>query len=665
MSRDTLPPDVSSIASQFRHLLERARSAKPTTSIDPALPSQPFTEDVSKLAPEDSSAPEGAKRSTIFRDLAVETAARDVLYEIIGQHEVHEPDFVNVWNLLDLVQFCIDQKQCDQALVLLLVEEMLDSQTIDGCRCILDYLKSRRTQIIGSELTLSKRNIILRTCNELLHRLSRAEDAVFCGDVFVFLFQVFPLGDKSAVNLRGEFHTENTTTFDPPEDKDEPMDGVKNEQEPQSNGVDVEGEDKEQHSTEGGQESATKTTNVNASQKEPEQKSEDQMNSASAQNKTATDSKAEDAKKNDIPNSQELYADFWSLQNLFSNPQKAFDTDALSRFKRSLEITIKKFRATPKVPRVSTQSRKRKRNEDSISKFASAFNPKYLTSRDLFDLELSDLTFQREILVQSLILLDFLLSLTPKAKKKTEQLKAQRSMIYSYTLSEEDAKWCNEMKITISRYLQESNDGAFYYRMVNNVLSRDKNWVAWKVESCQDFSKEPIPLDNFVDAEESVKRTCAPRRMKASPMGAIDLSFLDEEKGDSLIDQLKESSTAQQPTRESLVREVQDVDLDLEMVDKESNELEWAEMVSRRASKTWRALRIASKKRLPLLAKIDEHKSVDLLARPDTSVTTNGVAESAESAEGQTGEESLEDAKIEEPDGVHTSDTPATVAADV
>jgi THO complex subunit 1 len=56
--------------------------------------------------------------------------------------------------------------------------------------------------------------IILRSCNELLRRLSRAEDTVFCGRVFIYLFQSFPLGDKSSVNLRGEFHSENVTTFD-------------------------------------------------------------------------------------------------------------------------------------------------------------------------------------------------------------------------------------------------------------------------------------------------------------------------------------------------------------------------------------------------------------------------------------------------------------------
>jgi THO complex subunit 1 len=59
--------------------------------------------------------------------------------------------------------------------------------------------------------------------------------------------------------------------------------------------------------------------------------------------------------------------------------------------------------------------------------------------------QLSDLAFQRHILVQALILIDFLLSLTEKAKKKwldvekTSSKSANRGLLYSFTLSEENA----------------------------------------------------------------------------------------------------------------------------------------------------------------------------------------------------------------------------------
>ncbi len=54
-------------------------------------------------------------------------------------------------------------------------------------------------------------------------------------------------------------------------------------------------------------------------------------------------------------------------------------------------------------------------------------------------LKVSDLAFRRHILVQALILIDFLLSLTPKAKAKLSDL-TNKSVLYSYSLTEEDVQ---------------------------------------------------------------------------------------------------------------------------------------------------------------------------------------------------------------------------------
>ena len=58
-------------------------------------------------------------------------------------------------------------------------------------------------------------------------------------------------------------------------------------------------------------------------------------------------------------------------------------------------------------------------------------------------MQLSDLAFQRHILVQALILIDFLLTLTDKSKKKPYYANAQKAMQYSFTLREEDVSPCN------------------------------------------------------------------------------------------------------------------------------------------------------------------------------------------------------------------------------
>jgi THO complex subunit 1 len=58
-------------------------------------------------------------------------------------------------------------------------------------------------------------------------------------------------------------------------------------------------------------------------------------------------------------------------------------------------------------------------------------------------LQLSDLAFQRHILVQALILIDFLLTLTEKSKNKPYYQVAQKAMQYSFTLREQDVSPSN------------------------------------------------------------------------------------------------------------------------------------------------------------------------------------------------------------------------------
>ena len=276
--------------------------------------------------------------------------AGDLLIAVQARTEITSPEFVKVWNLLDIVSLLCDGGQCDTALTFWLVEELLDSQTISGCRIVFDFLESRRERLTSQDFKLSKSLVILRSCNELLRRLSRAEDTTFCGRVFIFLFQSFPLGDKSSVNLRGEYHVENVTTFDAePARSSENMD------------VDSGSTAKEDGNDKG-------TT-------EPSQALD-------------TDS---------------LYPIFWSLQAIFSQPKRLFDEAELVRFKSSLEATLKAMRAYT-IRKGGTQHKTSDENKqgaktqsiagtrgmgDKKEGLSSGFNPKYLTNRDLFDLQVS------------------------------------------------------------------------------------------------------------------------------------------------------------------------------------------------------------------------------------------------------------------------------------
>lgn len=58
--------------------------------------------------------------------------------------------------------------------------------------------------------------LLLKLLNELLRRLpkSKSTDVIFSGRILMFLSSVFPLAEKSGVNLRGNFNTGKGTTFE-------------------------------------------------------------------------------------------------------------------------------------------------------------------------------------------------------------------------------------------------------------------------------------------------------------------------------------------------------------------------------------------------------------------------------------------------------------------
>lgn len=253
-----------------------------------------------------------------------------------------------MWNLFDILSILSDDGQCDPALLFWLVEELLDSQTIAGCRKIFDFLESRRERITAKNFK-QKNLVILRSCNELLRRLSRAEDTAFCGRVFIFMFQSFPLGDRSSVNLRGEYHVENVTAY---------------KSLPASNGSKMD---------------------VDSQPDTPKDQSDPRVVP-----KVTFGSK--DGAKAMEPD--ELYPLFWSLQESFSQPLKMFDPTHFAKFKINIEATMKAFQAIHDDGSQSSRSMenlkrslKRKRDEDGQDALPETFNPKYLTSQDLFQLE--------------------------------------------------------------------------------------------------------------------------------------------------------------------------------------------------------------------------------------------------------------------------------------
>jgi hypothetical protein len=66
------------------------------------------------------------------------------------------------------------------------MEDVFDCHTIDECKM---YFR----------------------CNELIRRISKVKEAAFCGEILSLLTNAFSLNERSGVNLRGAFNTDNIT----------------------------------------------------------------------------------------------------------------------------------------------------------------------------------------------------------------------------------------------------------------------------------------------------------------------------------------------------------------------------------------------------------------------------------------------------------------------
>jgi hypothetical protein len=120
---------------------------------------------------------------------------------------------------------------CDQVFPFTVLQDLLETQTIASCSRIFDWIEERSRRLTsGMVPQKGKALVLLRTLNDLLRRLSKmGTTTTFCGRILTFLSNVFPLGERSGVNLRGEYGpmwemVKATTTSDAPNQQEQKND---------------------------------------------------------------------------------------------------------------------------------------------------------------------------------------------------------------------------------------------------------------------------------------------------------------------------------------------------------------------------------------------------------------------------------------------------------
>uniref|UniRef100_A0A3Q1HE23 Death domain-containing protein n=1 Tax=Anabas testudineus TaxID=64144 RepID=A0A3Q1HE23_ANATE len=323
---------------------------------------------------------------------------------------------------LSLIYLSIDavtEGICSATTPFLLLGDVLDCLPLDQCDKIFSFVEENVS-------TWKSRSVThLFICADLLRRLSKSQNTVFCGRIQLFLARLFPLSEKSGLNLQSQFNLDNVTVFN------------KNEQE----------------STLGQKHTEEKEDNMEV--EEGEMGEDDAPAPCS------------------IPIDYNLYRKFWTLQDYFRNPVQCYDKFSWMTFLKYSDETLAVFKS---YKLDDMQASKRKLEELRTSDGEHVYFAKFLTSEKLMDLQLSDSNFRRHILLQYLILFQYLKG----------QVKFKSS---SCVLNDDQTTWIEETTKLVYQVCLKIH----CYRsqmLFIHILNTEENWNAWKNEGCPSFVKE-------------------------------------------------------------------------------------------------------------------------------------------------------------------------------
>uniref|UniRef100_A0A668RV84 Death domain-containing protein n=1 Tax=Oreochromis aureus TaxID=47969 RepID=A0A668RV84_OREAU len=147
---------------------------------------------------------EAEKKTTL------DQALRGVLGDLIVEQKTRCDDY------LALIYLSIDgvtEGICSATTPFVLLGDVLDCLPLDLCDKIFSFVEENVSTWKSNSFYTAGKNYLLRMCNDLLRRLSKSQNTVFCGRIQLFLARLFPLSEKSGLNLQSQFNLDNITVF--------------------------------------------------------------------------------------------------------------------------------------------------------------------------------------------------------------------------------------------------------------------------------------------------------------------------------------------------------------------------------------------------------------------------------------------------------------------
>lgn len=395
----------------------------------------------------------------------LDQAFRDVLREILSE----QAGVVDTTECANLIVLSIDSAQlgiCYHTVPFILLSDLFDSVTLDMCERVFGFVESQVSTWTHPDFYSNGKILLLRMCNDLLRRLSSAQNTVFCGRIQLFLARLFPLSEKSALNLMSHFNLENVTSYNRNAGKGEA----------EGTGQDGRGEEPMEVDKERDKEEASGQEAVTAE-----------------------------------PIDYNLYHKLWSLQDFFRQPTQCYVPEQWKVFTANVQEVLQAFdsykledmtstpssSSPPSSSSSSSSRRKRKKGEKErreahrvvqhatvVEYSESHYFAKFLTSEKLMNLQLRDSHFRRHILLQLLILFQYLLG--------DVKFKAQ-----AHVTSDAQSHWIKDTTEKVYQLLGETPpNGSEFVAYIKRALKCEENWIAWKNDGCQSFERKPVDKDD-------------------------------------------------------------------------------------------------------------------------------------------------------------------------
>lgn len=411
--------------------------------------------------------------------------------EVTRDRMNHDKDAYS--NLVLLAIQCAEKNVCLHTLPFLLLGDVLDSVTLEQCKKVFAFMESQVHVWVAPSFYGAGKHLLLRMCNDILRRLSRSQNTVFCGRIQLFLVNLFPLSEKSALNLMSHFNLDNVTQF-----------------------------------------SKHATGNIDYN----------------------------------------LYSKLWTLQDFFRLPVQCYSSEKWKKFTESLTDVMEAF-ASYKLEDVGGNRKQKVVSAAAIDD--SHYFAKYLTSEKLMHLQLGDNHFRRHVLIQTLVVFDYL---TSEVKFKGP----------NHVLSDAQQKWIQETTVKVLQLLEETPpDGSNFTANVKHILEREHNWISWKNDGCPSFIPENATTFNIPNRKRRAGDSVStPLQAKKLDLGNDELSRLWNLNPDNLK-ACKAQNRIYVPEMTSFFEEA------LEQFDPEAQIEDEYKLVNK-PNFTWRALRLLSRR---------------------------------------------------------------------